>query len=156
MIHYNQGSPRATNNHNSDKTSTAVHNTNRVAKKPKPGQHITCKKLPKSHANLSRAREMCSAERKPNLAQAISTKAQDAKERPCGAPVFQAPPKGAALGSPGYRIGEWRLVMVPLRRWRGGFELELCHFLSRRQSCELTRISHVRARELAYGVNVLL
>jgi hypothetical protein len=118
----------------------------RVAKNPNQ-LVLSREKLPKSHANLSRPREMCSAERKPNLAQAISTKTQRQRNDLARPSVSDSSKRSRArvtkLSDRGVES-----CKVPLRRWRGGFIWSLAIF-SRRQSCELTRIFHVRTRELA-------
>jgi hypothetical protein len=103
----------------------------RVAKNPNQ-LVLSREKLPKSHADL---------------AQAISTKTQRQRNDLARPSVSDSSKRSRArvtkLSDRGVES-----CKVPLRRWRGGFIWSLAIF-SRRQSCELTRIFHVRTRELA-------
>jgi hypothetical protein len=92
----------------------------RVAKNPnqlsKSREKSSRNRTPTSH-NAGDAQRRTKAKLSPShLHKGSKAKGRDLRDR-----VFQAPPKGAALGTPSYRIGEWSLVMVPLRRWRGRF-----------------------------------
>jgi hypothetical protein len=99
-IQYNQGSPRATNNHHSDQTSTAVHNTNGWWQKTQTTSANHVKKAPEIARQPLTTQEMRSAERKPNLAQAISTKAQKQKEGTCATECFRLLQKEPRSGLP--------------------------------------------------------